>query len=202
MMEIDKAVMTAIKYGIVEFVKAIVLRDEKILSLFYRLGTKKSIVGSRHDIFKNNFLHVAAKLSPPAHLEHISGPALQMQRELQWYKVERLVPPNYKDHLNESHSKPHTLFTEEHKDLAKEGQKWMKNTAGSCMVVGTLIAAVMFTTAFTIPGGNDEKYGLPVMLNTNKTDRHSFLVFIISNGLALFTSSTSMLMFLGILTAR
>ncbi|KAJ0580505.1 putative cation transporter, ankyrin repeat-containing domain, PGG domain-containing protein [Helianthus annuus] len=225
MMEIDKAVMTAIKYGIVEFVNellnynpdfiwredkrgrsifshAIVLRNEKIFSLFYRLGTKKSIVASRHDIFKNNFLHLAAKLSPPAHLEHISGPALQMQRELQWYKVERLVQPNYKDHLNESHRKPRTLFSEEHKDLANEGQKWMKNTAGSCMVVGTLIAAVMFTTAFTIPGGNDDDTGLPVMLNTNKTDRHSFLVFIISNGVALFTSSTSVLMFLGILTAR
>ncbi|MFS7952953.1 putative ankyrin repeat-containing domain, PGG domain, ankyrin repeat-containing domain superfamily [Helianthus anomalus] len=226
MMEIDKAVMTAIKYGIVEFVNellkynpdfiwredkrgrsifshAIVLRNEKIFSLFYRLGTKKSIVASRHDIFQNNFLHLAAKLSPPAHLEHISGPALQMQRELQWYKeMERLVQPDYKDHLNESHRKPRTLFSEEHKDLAKEGQKWMKNTAGSCMVVGTLIAAVMFTTAFTTPGGNDEKSGLPVMLNTNKTDRHSFLVFIISNGLALFTSSTSVLMFLGILTAR
>ncbi|KAJ0596466.1 putative PGG domain-containing protein [Helianthus annuus] len=121
---------------------------------------------------------------------------------IKWYKVERLVPPNYKDHLNESHSKPHTLFTEEHKDLAKEGQKWMKNIAGSCMVVGTLIAAVMFSSAFTIPGGNDEKSGLPVILNTNKTDRHSFLVFIISNGLALFISSTSVLIFLGILTAR
>ncbi|KAM0067063.1 putative ankyrin repeat-containing domain superfamily [Helianthus debilis subsp. tardiflorus] len=105
MMEIDKAMMTAIKYGIVEFVnellkynpdfiwredkrgrsifsQAIVLRDEKIFNLFYRLGTKKSILASRHDIFKNNFLHLAAKLSPPAHLEHISGHALQMQREL------------------------------------------------------------------------------------------------------------------------
>ncbi|KAJ0580511.1 putative ankyrin repeat-containing domain, PGG domain, ankyrin repeat-containing domain superfamily [Helianthus annuus] len=191
MMEIDKAVMTAINYGIVEFVNellkynpdfiwredkrgrsifshAIVLRNEKIFSLFYRLGTKKSIVASRRDIFQNNFLHLAAKLSPPAQLERVSGAALQMQ----WYKeVERLVQPDYKYHLNESHRKPHTLFSEEHKDLAKEGENWMKNTAGSSMI-------------------------------TNRNDRIMFMLFTISNGLSLFTSSASVLTFVGILTAR
>ncbi|KAJ0580506.1 putative ankyrin repeat-containing domain, PGG domain, ankyrin repeat-containing domain superfamily [Helianthus annuus] len=222
-LEIDKAVHNAIKHGIVEFVEelltynpdfiwrkdkrgrsifshAIVLRQEKIFSLFCRLGTKKSIVASRHDIFQNNFLHLAAKLSPPAQLERVSGAALQMQRELQWYKeVESLVQPKYKDQVNESHRKPATLFTQEHKDLAKEGEKWMKNTAGSSMIVGTLIAAVMFTTAFTVPGGNDEKSGLPIMLYT---DSNVFMIFMISNGLSLFASTTSVLMFLGILTAR
>ncbi|MFS7952951.1 putative ankyrin repeat-containing domain, PGG domain, ankyrin repeat-containing domain superfamily [Helianthus anomalus] len=222
-LEIDKAVHNAIKHGIVEFVEellaynpefiwrkdkrgrtifshAIVLRHEKIFSLFYRLGTKKSIVASRHDIFQNNFLHLAAKLSPPAQLERVSGAALQMQRELQWYKeVESLVQPKYKDQVNESHRKPATLFTQEHKDLAKEGEKWMKNTAGSSMIVGTLIAAVMFTTVFTVPGGNDQKSGLPIMLHT---DSNVFMIFMISNGLSLFSSTTSVLMFLGILTAR
>ncbi|KAF5809515.1 putative ankyrin repeat-containing domain, PGG domain, ankyrin repeat-containing domain superfamily [Helianthus annuus] len=222
-LEIDKAVHNAIKHGIVEFVEelltynpdfiwrkdkrgrsifshAIVLRQEKIFSLFCRLGTKKSIVASRHDIFQNNFLHLAAKLSPPAQLERVSGAALQMQRELQWYKeVESLVQPKYKDQVNESHRKPATLFTQEHKDLAKEGEKWMKNTAGSSMIVGTLIAAVMFTTAFTVPGGNDEKSGLPIMLYM---DSNVFMIFMISNGLSLFASTTSVLMFLGILTAR
>ncbi|XP_076940999.1 uncharacterized protein LOC143610391 [Bidens hawaiensis] len=226
-MEIDKAVHNAIKYGIVEFVEellnynpdfiwrkdkrgrtifshAIILRQEKIFNLFYRLGTKKSIVASRHDIFQNNFLHLAAKLSPPAQLERVSGPALQMQRELQWYKeVESLVQPKYKDQANENHRKPGALFTQEHKELAKEGEKWMKNTAGSSMIVGTLIAAVMFTTAFTVPGGNDDTNGLPVMLNsTGIINKHAFMIFMISNGLSLFTSSTSVLMFLGILTAR
>ncbi|KAF5809526.1 putative ankyrin repeat-containing domain, PGG domain, ankyrin repeat-containing domain superfamily [Helianthus annuus] len=196
-MEIDKAVHNAIKHGIVEFVDelltynpdfiwrkdkrgrtifshAIILRQEKIFSLFYRLGPKKSIVASRHDIFHNNFLHLAAKLSPPAQLDRISGAALQMQRELQWYKSRT-------------------------QGARKRRRKWMKNTAGSSMIVGTLIAAVMFTTAFTMPGGNEAQSGLPIMLNT---DRNTFMIFMISNGLSLFASSTSVLMFLGILTAR
>lgn len=109
-MEIDKAIHEAIKHGIVEFVveileynpefiwrkdkkgrtifsHAIIFRQEKIYSLIYKLGTKKRIVARRHDIFGNNFLHLAAKLSPPTQLERISGAALQMQRELQWFKV-------------------------------------------------------------------------------------------------------------------
>lgn len=222
-MEIDKAIYDAIKHGIVEFVveileynpefiwrkdkkgrtifsHAIVLRQEKIFSLIYRLGTKKSIVACRHDIFGNNFLHLAAKLSPPTQLERVSGAALQMQRELQWFKeVESIVQPKYKDQVNENNRKPSTLFTEEHKELAKEGERWMKNTAGSSMIVGTLIAAVMFTTAFTVPGGNNQTTGLPVMLDH---DAHAFFIFMVSNALSMFTSSTSVLMFLGILTAR
>ncbi|KAJ9560565.1 hypothetical protein OSB04_005725 [Centaurea solstitialis] len=222
-MEIDKAIHSAIKHGIVEFVEellkfnpefiwkkdkkgrtifshALILRQEKIFSLFYKLGTKKSIVASRHDIFRNNFLHLAAKLSPPHQLERVSGAALQMQRELQWYKeVESLVQPKFKEQVNGNNRKPSTLFTEEHKELAKEGEKWMKNTAGSSMIVGTLIAAVMFTTAFTVPGGNNGATGLPIMLDT---DSNPFMIFTVTNGLSLFTSSTSVLMFLGILTAR
>lgn len=75
----------------------------------------------------------------------------------------------------------------------------MKNTAGSSMIVGTLIAAVMFTTAFTVPGGNDQRTGLPIMLDN---DTNAFFIFTVSNAVAMFTSTTSVLMFLGILTAR
>lgn len=109
-MDIDKILYDAIKHGIIEFVAeilkynpefiwrkdkkgrtifahAIVLRQEKIYSLMYSLGTKRNIMARRHDIFGNNFLHLAAKLSPPTQLERVSGAALQMQRELQWFKV-------------------------------------------------------------------------------------------------------------------
>ncbi|KAA8531042.1 hypothetical protein F0562_005751 [Nyssa sinensis] len=114
-MGIDDAIYDAIKHGIIEFVveilkynpdiiwrkdnkgrtifsHAIVLRQEKIFSLIHGFGTKKCIMARRHDIFRNNFLHLAAKLSPPNQLERVNGAALQMQRELQWFKeVESMV---------------------------------------------------------------------------------------------------------------
>ncbi|KAI8535846.1 hypothetical protein RHMOL_Rhmol10G0206400 [Rhododendron molle] len=218
---IDEMIYDAVKHGILEFIvelikcdppiiwrkdskgrtifaHAIVLRQEKILSLIHGFGTRKNIMAHRHDIFGNNFLHLAAKLSPPGQLERVSGAALQMQRELQWFKeVESMVQPKCKEEVNENSKTPVTLFTEEHKELAKEGERWLKNTAASGMVVGTLIAAVMFTTAFTVPGGNDERTGLPIFLKYE-----AFTVFVVSNALSMFAASTSVLMFLGILTAR
>lgn len=113
--------------------------------------------------------------------------------------METIVQPRLKEEKNENMKTPSTLFSDEHKVLAKEGERWMKNTAGSSMIVGTLISAVMFTTAFTVPGGNNNVTGLPIML---ETERKPFLLFMGSNALSMFTSSTSILMFLGILTAR
>ncbi|XP_058187977.1 uncharacterized protein LOC131304660 [Rhododendron vialii] len=218
---IDEMIYDAVKHGILEFIvelikcdppiiwrkdskgrtifaHSIVLRQEKIFSLIHGFGTRKNIMAHRHDIFGNNFLHLAAKLSPPGQLGRISGPALQMQRELQWFKeVENMVQPKCKEEVNENNKIPATLFTEEHKELAKEGERWVKNIAASGMVVGTLIAAVMFTTAFTIPGGSDNTTGLPVFLKYDE-----FLLFVMCNAFSMFSSSTAVLMFLGILTAR
>ncbi|GMP41017.1 hypothetical protein CsSME_00011267 [Camellia sinensis var. sinensis] len=73
----------------------------------------------------------------------------------------------------------------------------MKNTASQSMVVATLIATVMFAAAFTVPGGNDNNTGIPMFRKHS-----SFMVFAISDAIALVTSSTSILMFLSILTSR
>ncbi|XVF61114.1 hypothetical protein PTKIN_Ptkin08bG0102900 [Pterospermum kingtungense] len=218
---LDKAIYDAIKNGMSEFIdeiiklypeiiwrkdkkgrtlfaNAIVLRQEKMFNHVFRLGSKKRISLLRHDNFRNNFLHLAAKLSPPSRLDHISGAALQMQRELKWFEeLRKILPPKLEEELNENNRTPASLFSHEHKELIKEGERWMKNNAASCMVVATLIAAVMFTSAFTVPGGNDEKTGAPIFLKSN-----AFLVFVISNSLSLFSSSTSVLVFLGILTSH
>ncbi|GMI99365.1 hypothetical protein like AT3G18670 [Hibiscus trionum] len=218
---LDKAIYDAIKHGMIEFVdeiiqlypeiiwrkdkkgrtlfaNAIVLRQQNIFAHVFRLGSKKRIALLRHDIFRNNFLHLAAKLSPPSRLDHISGAALQMQRELQWFEeLRKILPPKFEEELNENNKTPASLFSHEHKELMKEGERWMKNNAASCMVVATLIAAVMFTTAFTVPGGIDEKTGTPIFLKSN-----AFLVFILANSLSLFASSTSVLVFLGVLTSH
>ena len=39
----------------------------------------------------NTLLHMAGLLAPSTQLHHISGAALQMQRELQWFMVSQLV---------------------------------------------------------------------------------------------------------------
>ncbi|KAM7514328.1 hypothetical protein LguiA_003911 [Lonicera macranthoides] len=87
-----------------------------------------------------------------------------------------LYNPRYKEQVNENNRRPSTLFSKENKDLAKEGERWMKHAAASSMTAGTLIAAVMFTTAFQVPGGTNDETGLPIML---ETDRYAFFYFYV-----------------------
>ncbi|KAJ9178512.1 hypothetical protein P3X46_010390 [Hevea brasiliensis] len=170
-------------------------RQEKIFNLLYQMGTHNLFATSLVDDFGNNMLHLAGKLEPS---NKISGAALQMQRELQWFKeVEKVVQPSYKDMKNKDWKSPRTVFAEEHKDLVEKGEKWMKDTATSCATVAALVVTVVFAAAFTVPGGNNSDLGIPIYLK-----ERSFMIFAVSDALGLFSSSTSLLMFLGILTSR
>ena len=111
-------------------------------------------------------------------------------------EVEAVVRPKIRETTNEEGLTPRELFTQEHKVMMKEGEEWMKNTATSCTVVGALIITIMFAAAFTVPGGNNQNTGYPIFLEKNL-----FMLFIIADSLSLFSSSTSVMMFLGILTA-
>ncbi|KAG6763431.1 hypothetical protein POTOM_030846 [Populus tomentosa] len=180
------------------FLSSIANRQEKVFSLFYGLEASRARFVSLVDSSGNTMLHLVAKLSPPSQLARISGAALQMQRELQWYKeVESIMYPTYKVIRNKKNQTAEELFTSEHKDLLVKGEEWMKQAATSCTVVGALIITIMFTVAFTVPGGNVQETGYPVF-----KDEKSFTVFIVADAISLFSSSTSVLMFLGILTSR
>ncbi|KAK3040678.1 hypothetical protein RJ639_028374 [Escallonia herrerae] len=177
---------------------AVEYRQEKIFNLIYEIGAIKDLIAARKDEHNTNLLHLAAKLAPPNRLNIDSGAALQLRRELLWFKeVEKIVQPLYKQMKDSNGRTPGMLFTEEHKGLVCEGEKWMKDTASSCMVVATLITTVMFAAAFTVPGGDNDVTGSPIFLS-----HLSFLVFAISDALALFSSATSILMFLSIVTSR
>ncbi|KAF5446454.1 hypothetical protein F2P56_032082 [Juglans regia] len=219
---VAQAIFSAIRAGIFEFVFLVVRRNpellwvrdsdrrnifmsavqhrrEKIFSLMYGLDQQmiKTITSAR-DNFGNNILHLAGNLTDFTPLDHITGAALQMQRELQWFKeVESLCNPMYKTELNKDGLTPKLVFTKTHKDLMKDGEIWMKGTAGSCTVVGALIVTIMFAAAFTVPGGTNQETGFPVFIH-----KKLFETFIIADSLSLFSSSTSVLMFLGILTSR
>ena len=109
--------------------------------------------------------------------------------------MESIVHPSMLEYKNTNGKRPRELFTESHKELVKEGEKWMKGTTSSCTVVATLIVTIMFAATITVPGGNKQDLGFPIFL-----DEKVFMLFIISDALSLLSSSTSLLMFLGVLT--
>ena len=104
------AVVRAVKEGIFEFVFDIVKADPqlvwscdsnsinifslavqyrhaKIFSLIYGLHIKFTLASARDPSNGNNLLHMAGMSAPSTSLDHIAGAALQMQRELHWFKV-------------------------------------------------------------------------------------------------------------------
>ena len=111
--------------------------------------------------------------------------------------MESVVHPFLLESTNKDGRTPRELFMETHKELVDKGEKLMKETTTSYTVVGTLIITIMLAATVTVPGGNDSNTGLPMFLN-NKV----FTLFIISDALSLLSSTTSVLMFLGILTSR
>ncbi|KAK3220219.1 hypothetical protein Dsin_014189 [Dipteronia sinensis] len=178
---------------------AIEYRQEKIVNIIKEISPSNTTTLCAYTGEDNNTtLNLAGKLAPAFKLFSVSGAALQMQRELQWFKeVEKITLPYYRKRLNMNSETPIDVFRIAHRELAKEGEKWMKDTANSCMLVSTLIATVLFAAAFTVPGGNDNDKGIPIFIRTN-----AFTIFAISDALGLFSSLTSLLMFLAILTAR
>ncbi|PQM36299.1 hypothetical protein Pyn_13232 [Prunus yedoensis var. nudiflora] len=106
---VQKAVFRAVERGQVEFIEemckanprtlmtsdesgrsifhyAVECRQEKVFNLIYGLSEyDRNGILMRADMSNNSILHAAGSLS--AHLNHIQGAALQMQRELQWFKV-------------------------------------------------------------------------------------------------------------------
>ena len=111
-------------------------------------------------------------------------------------KVKKIVQPHYIKMENDEGKTPEELFTIEHKELLREAELWMKDTAKSCTIVSTLVATVAFTAPFNLPEGTND-LGSPTGLQNS-----SFLLFALSDGATLFSSVVAILMFLSILTSR
>ncbi|KAK4354126.1 hypothetical protein RND71_026320 [Anisodus tanguticus] len=90
----------AVKFAECLFEKIETLNDKEVDSIVSRplldaarYGAYELMSQLRHQLMiskdssGNTMLHLAGKLAPQNKLNLVSGPALQMQRELQWFKV-------------------------------------------------------------------------------------------------------------------
>ncbi|XP_042048527.1 uncharacterized protein LOC121794434 [Salvia splendens] len=144
----------------------------------------------------NSALHLAAMLANRRNWL-IPGPALQMQWEVKWYEfVEKSMPAKFFMPCNQDGETPWEMFTENHKELAKEASEWLYKTSESCSVVAVLIATVAFTASSTVPGGI-ESNGTPVLKK-----QPAFNVFAIASLVALCFSIASVVMFMAFFTSR
>ncbi|WCJ39570.1 Ankyrin repeat family protein [Euphorbia peplus] len=176
---------------------AVLHREVDIYNMVHETKSIKNMIRLVKDKQGNNILHLAAKL-PFTGLQVVPGAALQLQREWLWFEeVKKVVGAEHIAAKNNDHKTPQQLFEDEHEELRKEGEKWLTKTSDSCMLVATLIAAVAFTGIFSVPGGNGQDTGIPVLL-----DNIWFQIFVISDAITLIFSASSILFFLSILTSR
>ncbi|XP_028752535.1 uncharacterized protein LOC114712220 [Neltuma alba] len=132
------------------FFNAVEYHQAEIFSLlrgFHFRNVLAAMFNENHD----NLLHTAAKLAPASNLTTSLA-------------VESVVNPRIELRLNKEGLTPLDYFKKNHKELRNEGEKWMKDTASSCSVVGALIVTIVFATAFIVLGGNDQASGYPIFL--------------------------------------
>ncbi|KAK2995487.1 hypothetical protein RJ640_016843 [Escallonia rubra] len=178
---------------------AILARRENVYNLIYQFGCGDPFIGAT-DTRMNNCLHLAGKLGPQPKLNlraNITETCCFGHQNTFLQEVEKFSSPKQKEQWNSERMTPAMVFTEAHKELVKDGEQWVKDTANSCTIVAALIVTVVFASAITLPGGNNGDTGLPIF-----THKSAFVVFVISDALALFSSTSSLLMFLSILTSR
>ncbi|GJX66153.1 ankyrin repeat-containing domain, PGG domain protein [Tanacetum coccineum] len=170
---------------------------EGIYSLLYEIGARKDLITPLREQHDNNMLHLVGMIVNTKGLEDVSITALDMQQELLWFKeVESMIPPLYRERRNSDGLTPHELFRNEHKDMVIQAERWMKEIASQCIIVGALVATMVFAAAFTIPSGYDQN-GIPIF--HSKT---TYKVFVVADDISLFLSSASVLyMFLSLFTS-
>ncbi|XP_010520659.1 PREDICTED: uncharacterized protein LOC104799718 [Tarenaya hassleriana] len=180
------------------FMMAVEFRKERIFELFFGLDDRKHDLINDLDNKKNRILHFAGGISPPEELSRVAGAALKMQREIQWFKeIESLVREKNRWRLNEEKLTGRQVFERDHKELRAEAEKWMKDTATACSLVAGLLATITFQAIFTSPGGTEGDDGVPFRIRDAR-----FIVFVMADVLSFFSASTSLVVFLVILTSR
>ena len=110
--------------------------------------------------------------------------------------VKKLTPHHYIDHRNNQKLTAEGLFHETNKELREKAKEWIKRTAEGCSIVAVLIATVAFAAAYTIPGGSNDKTGVPILLN-----QPFFVVFTVADVLLISFALTSVVVFLAITTS-
>ncbi|PON78903.1 Transmembrane protein [Trema orientale] len=127
---------------------AVLNRHTNIFNLIYEIGSIKDVILTFEDDDKNNILHLAATLPPPHKLNPELGGTLQLQQELSWFKeVQSIMLPSYAVMKNSNGLTPKDVFTTTHAPLLKDGERWMKSTAKSCLMVSILIVVGILVTA-------------------------------------------------------
>ncbi|XP_075113007.1 uncharacterized protein LOC107796168 isoform X2 [Nicotiana tabacum] len=135
----------------------------------------------------NTILHYAANVGSPfrtstaEHEEEIWCilSVFMMMWGVLWFKrVKSHVHPRLWDVKNSNGVTAEELFEENHLHIRKEAEDAIRNLANSALILATLLCTVNFAAIFTLPGGFDQKTGLPMFLNKLKFELKMMIFYL------------------------
>ncbi|XP_010666481.2 ankyrin repeat-containing protein ITN1 isoform X3 [Beta vulgaris subsp. vulgaris] len=149
----------------------------------------------------NSILHLVsckpADLGEFADDREMKSPAVQLSEDLALLEnLEDICPEFLQNHRNDQKLTGRELFAKTNAKLHEEAKTWLKSTAENCTVVIILMITVAFAAAYTVPGGPDDKTGLPILLG-----KPLFILFTVTDVLSLGFGLTAVVVFLTILTS-
>ncbi|XP_050288423.1 uncharacterized protein LOC126727015 isoform X3 [Quercus robur] len=120
-----------------------------------------------------------------------AGPCFQLQEELEWLeRVKKRIPTHYVLHRDNAGNTAKEIFNDQHAELLKRAQKWIKETAQSCSAVSVLVASLVYAAAYQPPGDLE-----------SERNTVAFKLFTVMDVTALACSLTSVATFLSILSS-
>lgn len=105
-------------------------------------------------------------------------------------ELKKVAPPFYLEMKNKRDQTPSNIFTDEHRILLKQGERWMKNVAS----IGALVSTFMFASVLTLSEGSRN--------TLNGVKQTPLSIFVISDILAMLCSSIAILAFLSTYLSR
>ncbi|RWR75638.1 serine/threonine-protein phosphatase 6 regulatory ankyrin repeat subunit B-like protein [Cinnamomum micranthum f. kanehirae] len=169
----------------------------RVVDLLLKMYSREHSIYQKLDSKGDTAIHLAATFGKNRPWR-ISSAAIQMQWDLKWYNfIKSSMPTNLLAIRNGEGKTSMEVFEETHEGIIKDGVKWLNSTSQSCSVIAALIASVAYASAATVPGGDNQNNGIPIL----KGDP-SFDIFIIASLAALCFSVTSLTMFLSVLTSN
>ncbi|XP_059293375.1 ankyrin repeat-containing protein NPR4-like [Lycium ferocissimum] len=142
----------------------------------------------------NTILHYAANVGSPFrtstgdHFEEIWCvlSVFMMMWGVLWFKhVKNHMHPRLWDVKNSEGITAEEVFERNHLHVRKEAEDAIRNLANSALMLAILLCTVNFAAIFTVPGGFDQKTGLPILL---KKVKHELWMLIFYLGAALLNS--------------
>ncbi|XP_049388197.1 uncharacterized protein LOC125852514 isoform X3 [Solanum stenotomum] len=146
----------------------------------------------------NTILHYAANVGTPfftSTTEHIESvwcvmSVLMMMWGVLWFKyIKYNMHPRLWDVKNSEGLKAEELFEKNHLHVRKEAETAVRNLSNSTLVLSTLLCTINFAAIFTVPGGFEERTGLPILLDKVQQELWMLMFYL---GAALFSSVFTM----------